>query len=229
MVSAGSMKNTLMVVLIIVTLTIVALPLAEGHTYADETVPEDYYFRILINTRKGDTIFYTVKVTEGSRIDVYYLNESEYQRYFDGDSFEPDREHIGINSVHGEFRIPDDQDYVFIVDNQDNAQKNDTRPSGDVVIDVEVVSSWVIGDESEPTLFRMIALPIIFLTLGILAMKGDTYRRRKIREKRKAELRKDIRGGPFLPSQKPAPAQKREQPEPPQPISIQETRSQWKK
>lgn len=199
--SSGQRSSAYSVILSFIIL-IIFIPLTSGYTCDDEEVPKDHYLKILTFTTEGDVLTYSVEVDDGSRIDVYFLNESQSNNYINGLSFIPNREHIGILSAKGAFRIPDDQDYLFVIDNMDNEQENDTVPEERVVVDVEVVSSIVKGDSSDAYLFRLISIPLVILLLGFAAMKGDSMRLKRIRRKRIQEAKSRMVVPPFVRSNK---------------------------
>ncbi len=161
------------ILLFIILFLLILNPHAEGESdeenYTIEV--ENYYYDFFVVNRK-DTIRYNVTVEEGERIDVYIMSASEYEKYEIDEDFSTVVSHERELYFDGEFVVPDNQNYYFIVDNLDNAHNNDAPPSGDVVVNIAVVSldSSLNNDWAGVFLVFCGAVTFVVLTIIVIAV-----------------------------------------------------------
>ena len=173
-------RKTLIVLAVILILLALNVPFcgtANAEKYENLEIPEDQWWWGTKSTKKGHEISYDVEVVDGSKIDVYIMPASEYEKYKNDKKFNPVVEHQKIYSVDGKYETPDDQQYYVIVDNWNNANHGDANPEGDVVVNMEIEFSAL--SESEINTMMYLCCGGITIVIVIIAVTLVLRRKKK--------------------------------------------------
>ena len=98
--------------------------------------------------RKGTEYEIRIEVINNIPIDLYIVTKAEYEKYRNNQQFDPVLAIEGFLNYESIWKKPDDQDYIFIIDNRDNKRTNDTIPSGNVTCNIEYWNK-TLQDERE--------------------------------------------------------------------------------
>ena len=112
-----------------------------------------------------------VYIEEGNGIDVYLLTDGEWEKYRGNQSFTAVRSWLNTTGFKAEWEKPDDDDYWLVADNWDNANDDDTQPSGNVTYDIK--NYWDGDDEGIlPGFEAIMIIPAIGITLYLRKMNS---------------------------------------------------------
>jgi hypothetical protein len=118
-------KKTITLVSMVMILGMMWIPTANaGDVSGTETIDEDYYWGQKIEFFSGDyvTISYTITVQNDVYIDVMLLNEANYNKYRNGQSFTYYLEGTDFNTIYtnvASMTLSTHDNYYLVVDNTD--------------------------------------------------------------------------------------------------------------
>ena len=98
---------------------------------------EEWYAYVYLSL-EGDTLIYEVDSQSGGNYDVYIMSDSEYWHYAYDEDFKPEKTHLNVNFIKGEYSPEDDQDYYLVVDNRDNVKDDDTKSNGEITVNIVI-------------------------------------------------------------------------------------------
>jgi len=167
----------------------------EDSVYADDSIHDGYEIK------------YYVKVTGGSPIDVYVLNEAEWQKYMDEEMFYPLASHEHVTMVDEKYEVEDDGPYYVVLDNMDNARSDDAQSEGSVYVNYEIEFS-AISDKDIETIVYFCCSGVIVIAVVVVLAYVFLYRP-KARERKRSYVTPVARpelyqkGYPRYPGQQP--------------------------
>ena len=106
----------------------------------------EYKHYDLYDFNSDDTIELDIWVANDVRIDVYILSDewsaatgkSEFEKYKDGEYFDASFQRENIAEIKNvEWDVPDDDDYVLVIDNKDNGHAGDADSGQTVTVNVK--------------------------------------------------------------------------------------------
>ncbi len=135
-----------------------------------DTLQEDEMVRYLIYNAmsKDDELDVSVTFTSGGPGDVYIMLESEYNKLNSGLNFNAVVTKERVQNVDFEWTMPDDDQWVLVIDNSDNAHANDAEPTGSLSYDLD----YSTIDEGLLALIMggMVAIVIVLIIVNILIL-----------------------------------------------------------
>ena len=138
--------KTYLLVVVSMLLMIMALPMNAEAESGTDTIQEDYYKAHSVSFFDGDSIeiSYTMEVTDGPNIDVFFLDSDNYQYMQDGQEFEYSVVGSDLNTRYTTKTITlyEHDTYYIVFDNTDI----ETDPPWNMVDDTAYVS-WTIDSD----------------------------------------------------------------------------------
>lgn len=218
------MKNIIGVAAVIGVLLVLIAPLSSSPVAGESgtvKVHEDYYWSYQINFDKGKSIgiSYTMEITQGPYIDIFFVDKENYLLYKQGYEFEYS---IALSDIKTAYTscsatLTTTGTYYIVFDNTDTA----TNPPWNGVDDVAYISYTIshtityypsdLGTDEPPTSptssgMNTIAGTILF-ALIIAVIIGATVVMIKIRARPEHDENKNIRYNAPAPQQSPPPSQ----------------------
>ncbi len=155
-------------------------PSSEAGEYNREKIPANDYDFYPLDVKESDVFLLDFRVVSGDGpVDVYIMKEEVRRGEYElRDYFEPIFMEQETSEIHENLAIPEDGDYVLVVDNFDNGRIDDAEPVGEIVynIDYEVEDGDLIGKILTHPSFPLI-FAILLLSVAIVAMVRFKSRR----------------------------------------------------
>ena len=142
------------------------------------------------------TISFEVKgISEERSTDIYIMDDAQFERYREKQSFKSGKEWEGITFLDDEEWTKDhDKKYWLVVDNQDNAHSTDTMPTGSLSYNLRIIKESELFDDlsaySEDTTLKVFIM-VILLSATIFSYHllkeygGEEGKRTKKEERRR--------------------------------------------
>ncbi len=127
---------------------------------------------------------FEVEVQGDNEIDIYILNNTEYSKYVNDDYFEPVKLYERTLDRNFTWAQRDPGAHYLVIDNQDNARRDDAHPSGTLTYMMQYnVEDYKDGDRGllYMYMFLIACFAIIFIVIVLVLVKGTGFLVGKIR------------------------------------------------
>ena len=141
----------------------------DGTISPDDTPPFDQY---PMSGYQDQVLIIEFSVTEGSPVDAYLLDSSQFESYWYNEHFNATRSWINTTSFSYSKSFSSDKDLMLIIDMQDNARPDDSIPQGNTTYEMKyrIDQDWYVIKKDLEVLLPIIAVPIIIIAVNIQFM-----------------------------------------------------------
>ncbi len=187
---------------LIILILLLPFSIAEEVEYKSRKIErEDHWGTPQFVHGKDKNVHIIVRSLNNTPLDIYIMTNYEFlENYRFGHFFEYVLAFENETSLNFRWTVPGTEIYALVVDNEDNARKNDTIPTGDALVyiryyDAESKGKYDIDFMDE---VKLIAFICFFVSVGVgyACTRGGIVRKRKeeIQKEKLEEGRKEVSG-----------------------------------
>lgn len=170
---------TVLLIIVIVLFGVLLIPINVLGESGTDTIDEDYYatHKISFTSGKSITIKYTMDVTDGPNIDVYFLDSQNYAKYQNLDQFEYFSSMSEENTIHTskEITLTEHDTYYLVFDNTDIGTDPPWNFYNDIAyINYDISTNINYWGEAEDwyLLLSIVLILIVVVVIMILVIKN---------------------------------------------------------
>lgn len=178
-------RQTIILVILILSGSALLLPVASAFEDSRTLSSGDYHgYDITGISDSSKYLDFEVDVQGSIEFDIYILNGTEYSNYANGYDFESFREYEKTLDRNFSWGQDGSGDHYLVIDNKDNAHRNDARPAGEM----SYVMRYHLKDYKDGSsdllimyLFLMACFIFVFIIIIVVLVKGTGFLVRLVR------------------------------------------------